>query len=86
MRCGICCELAGCVHRPIVDSESPTVGCGQNQTLVSYTLAGLVKLNVLTKTPTSGLSRGRNNGEEGERTEGRLDLLLLDQETRGRHR
>jgi hypothetical protein len=24
--CGISCELAGCVHRPIVDSESTIVG------------------------------------------------------------
>ena len=26
---GISCELAGCVHRPIVDSESTTAGSGQ---------------------------------------------------------
>jgi hypothetical protein len=24
--CGISCKLAGCVHRPIVDSESTIVG------------------------------------------------------------
>ncbi len=26
MLCGISCELAGCVHRPIVDSESTIAG------------------------------------------------------------
>jgi hypothetical protein len=29
--CGISCELAGCVHRPIVDFESTTVGWGQTK-------------------------------------------------------
>ncbi len=45
--CGISCELAGYVHRPIVDSESMIAGWGQTKTLVSYTLAGLAELSRL---------------------------------------
>jgi hypothetical protein len=46
--CGISCELAGCVHRPTVDSESMHDSrLKPNQTLVSYSLAGLAKLNLL---------------------------------------
>ncbi len=29
--CGSSCELAGCVHRPIVDSEATTAGWGQTK-------------------------------------------------------
>ncbi len=31
MLCGISCELAGCVHRPIMDSESTIAGWGQTK-------------------------------------------------------
>jgi hypothetical protein len=53
--CGISCEIAGCVHRPIVESRVQYSRLSPNRTLVSYTLAGLAKpakLNFF-KTPAS---------------------------------
>jgi hypothetical protein len=68
---GISCELAGCVHRPIVDSESTNDSwLRPNQTLVSYTLAGLAELSRLSsifKTPASTYLQ--NNGTK-------INLLL----------
>jgi hypothetical protein len=49
MLCGISCEKAGCVNRPIVDSQVHDSRLRPNQTLFSYTLA---KLNFF-KTPAS---------------------------------
>jgi hypothetical protein len=59
MLCRISCELAGCVHRPIVDIESNGSRQRPNQTLVSYILAGLAiarpaKLNFFFKLPPQG--------------------------------
>ncbi len=56
MLCGISCELAGCLHRPIVDSEFMIAGWGQPNLSQLYlsqlSLAKLAKLNFF-KTPAS---------------------------------
>ncbi len=47
MLCGISCELAGCVHRPIVDSRVHDSRLRPKQTLVSFSLARSAKLSRL---------------------------------------
>ncbi len=45
--CGISCELAGCVHRPIMNCRVQDSRLRPNKTLVNYTLAGLAQLSRL---------------------------------------
>ncbi len=45
--CEISCELASCVHRPIMDCRVQDSRLRTNQTLVSFTLAGLAQLSRL---------------------------------------